>query len=63
MSGQPIEKANYNDDWVIKKEVARIIVSKYPELKVYLSQDRAYKEHYFQNMLDAIALGMMAYER
>jgi len=24
-----------------KKEVARIIVSKYPELKVYLIQDRA----------------------
>jgi Holliday junction resolvasome RuvABC endonuclease subunit len=27
-----------------KKEVARVIVSKYPELKVYLTQDRAWKE-------------------
>jgi len=35
-------------------------VSKYPELKVYLSQDRAWKDHYHQNMFDAIALGLMA---
>jgi len=42
-----------------KKEVARVIVSKYPELKVYLTQDRAWKEEYHQNMFDAVALGMM----
>jgi len=38
-----------------KKEVARVIVSKYPELKVYLTQDRAWKERYHQNMFDAVA--------
>jgi crossover junction endodeoxyribonuclease RuvC len=43
-----------------KKEIARVIVSKYPELKVYLTQDRAWKEEYHQNMFDAVALGMMA---
>ncbi len=43
-----------------KKEVARVIVSKYPELKVYLTQDRAWKEEYHQNMFDAVALGVMA---
>jgi Holliday junction resolvasome RuvABC endonuclease subunit len=42
-----------------KKEVARVIVSKYPELKVYLTQDRAWKELYHQNMFDAVALAMM----
>lgn len=42
-----------------KEEMARIIVSKYPELKVYLTQDRAWKERYHQNMFDAVALGMM----
>ena len=42
-----------------KKEVARVIVSKYPELKVFLTQDRAWKEEYHQNMFDAVALGMM----
>lgn len=43
-----------------KKEVARVVVAKYPELKVYLTQDRAWKEKYHQNMFDAVALGMMA---
>jgi len=42
-----------------KREVARVIVSKFPELKVYLTQDRAWKERYHQNMFDAVALGMM----
>jgi crossover junction endodeoxyribonuclease RuvC len=43
-----------------KKEVAKVVVSRYPELKVYLTQDRAWKERYHQNMFDAVALGMMA---
>ena len=42
-----------------KEEVARVIVSKYPELKVFLTQDRKWKERYHQNMFDAVALGMM----
>ena len=41
-----------------KKEVARV-VAKYPELKVYLTQDRVWKEEFHQNMFDAIGLGMM----
>jgi len=43
-----------------KKEAARVIVSKYPELKVYLTQDGAWKERYHQNMFDAVAFGIMA---
>jgi len=43
-----------------KDEVARVIVSKYPELKVFLTQDRAWKKLFHQNMFDAVALGMMA---
>jgi len=43
-----------------KEEVARVIVAKYSELKVYLTQDRAWKEKYHQNMFDAVALGMLA---
>ena len=42
-----------------KEEVARVIVSKYPELKVYLIQDRKWKERYHQNMFDAVALGVV----
>jgi crossover junction endodeoxyribonuclease RuvC len=43
-----------------KKALSEIIVSKMPELKVYLTQDRAWKERYHQNMFDAVALGLMA---
>ncbi len=42
-----------------KEEVARVIVSKYPELKVYINQDRKWKERYHQNMFDAVALGVV----
>ena len=44
-----------------KAELSRAVVSRYPELKVYLTQDRAWKERYHQNMFDAVALGMMAF--
>jgi len=42
-----------------KDEVARVIVSKFPELKVYLTQDRAWKKLFHQNMFDAVALAVM----
>jgi crossover junction endodeoxyribonuclease RuvC len=43
-----------------KAEVARVVISRFPELKVFLTQDRAWKERYHQNMFDAVALGMLA---
>ena len=43
-----------------KKELSEVIVSRYPELKVYLTQDRAWKERYHQNMFDAVGLGLVA---
>ncbi len=43
-----------------KEEVARVIVSRFPELKVFLTQDRKWKERYHQNMFDAVALGVIA---
>ncbi len=46
-----------------KEEVAKVIVSKYPELKVYINNDRKWKERYHQNMFDAVALGMVAEKR
>jgi len=41
-------------------EVARVVVAKYPWLKVYPTQDRPWNEKYHQNMFDAVAPGMMA---
>jgi crossover junction endodeoxyribonuclease RuvC len=58
-----VKKAICGNGRASKKEVARVIASKYPELKVYLTQDRAWKEEFHQNMFDAVALGMMASAR
>ena len=43
-----------------KMEVSRAVVLNYPELNVFLTQDRAWKERFHQNMFDAVALGIMA---
>ena len=42
-----------------KHEVARAVIGRYPELAVYLDQDRKWKELYHLNMFDAVALGMV----
>jgi crossover junction endodeoxyribonuclease RuvC len=46
-----------------KMEVAKIVIAQYPELKVYMTQDRKWKEKYHQNMFDAVALAIMANEK
>ena len=46
-----------------KLEVARVIIARYPELKVYMTQDRKWKEEYHQNMFDAVAIGVIAAEK
>jgi len=46
-----------------KMEVSRAVILKYPELNVFLTQDRAWKERFHQNMFDAVALGIMAGSR
>jgi hypothetical protein len=39
--------------------VVKVIVSKFPEFKVYVTQDRKWKERYQRNMFDAIALAFV----
>jgi len=55
-----IKKFICGNGWAKKKQVAQAILSRYPELKVYYTQDRAWKERFHQNMFDAVALGVMA---
>jgi len=57
-----VKKHVAKDGWANKKEVAKAVATKYPELKVYLSQDRGWKERYHQNMFDAVALAEIALE-
>lgn len=42
-----------------KEAVARVVVARFPQLKVYLDQDRQWKDRHHQNMFDAVALGLM----
>ena len=54
-----VKKIICGDGRASKEDLAKVIVSKYPELKVYLIQDRKWKERYHQNMFDAVALGVV----
>jgi Holliday junction resolvasome RuvABC endonuclease subunit len=40
-----------------KEETAKVLVTKYPELKPYLTSNRRWKEKFHRNMFDAVALG------
>ena len=46
------------DGWAGKAEVAKAIAAHFPQLRVYRGQDRKWKERYWQNMFDAIALAL-----
>jgi Holliday junction resolvasome RuvABC endonuclease subunit len=41
-----------------KAEVAIAVAHRFPPLRVYLTQDRRWKERFWQNMFDAIALAL-----
>ena len=41
-----------------KDDVARVMVLRFPELKPYLTSNRRWKERYYRNMFDAVALGI-----
>lgn len=41
-----------------KDEIAKVLVSRYRELKPYLTSDRKWKEKFHRNMFDAVALGL-----
>lgn len=53
-----IKKAVCGNGRATKREVAHVVVARYPELKVYLSEDRKWKEQFHANMFDAVALAL-----
>jgi len=53
-----VRKFVCKDGKATKKDVAQILSARYPELTIYLSQDRKWKEKYWLNMFDALALGL-----
>lgn len=55
-----VRRVVLGDGWAGKWRVASHVVSVYPELRVYLHRDRAWKDRYFQNLFDAIAIALFA---
>jgi crossover junction endodeoxyribonuclease RuvC len=55
---QTVRKALVGNGWATKKEMAVAIGHRFPSLRVYLTQDRKWKERYFLNMFDAVALAL-----
>ena len=58
-----VKKCICGDGRASKEEVARAVIARYPELKVYLTQDRKWKERYHQNMFDAIGLALVCSQK
>jgi len=54
-----IKRFTTGNGWADKKEVAKVVVSKFPELKVFLTQRTKSAERFHQNMFDAVALALM----
>jgi Holliday junction resolvasome RuvABC endonuclease subunit len=57
-SAKTARRTVVGNGWAAKPEVAKTIVGRFPELRVYRGQDRKWKDHHWQNMVDAIALGL-----
>lgn len=55
-----IKKTICSNGHASKEEVAKAVIAKFPELKVFLTQDRKWKERYHKNMFDAVAITLTA---
>jgi len=57
-SARTVRQTVVGDGWAGKREVAKTLATRFPQLRVHLTHDRKWKEHYWQNMFDAIALAL-----
>jgi Holliday junction resolvasome RuvABC endonuclease subunit len=55
---QTVRKALTGSGWATKRETAQVIAARYPALQLYLTQDKRWKERYWLNYFDAIALAL-----
>lgn len=55
---QTVRKHLVGNGKCTKKELAQALALTYPDLQVFVNQDRKWKERYFQNMFDAVGLGL-----
>ncbi|MCL4518125.1 MAG: crossover junction endodeoxyribonuclease RuvC, partial [Thaumarchaeota archaeon] len=60
LAANVVRKKICGNGWATKREVAQEICHRFPELVPYLSSDRRWKEEFYLNMFDAVALGLAA---
>jgi Holliday junction resolvasome RuvABC endonuclease subunit len=51
-----VRRSLLGNGWAGKKQIARHVVSAYPELRVYCGHRREWQDRYFGNLFDAVAL-------
>jgi len=56
-SAKAVRRTLLNNGWAGKPELVEPLVGRHPQLRVYRGQNRKWKERYWHNMFDAIALG------
>lgn len=56
-SAKAVRRTLLNNGWAGKPEVVEPLVGRHPQLRVYRGQNRRWKDRYWHNMFDAIALG------
>jgi len=57
-SARTVRGSVVGDGWAGKREVAESVAGKFPDLRVHLTHNRKWKERYWQNMFDAVALAL-----
>lgn len=57
-SAQTVRKHLVGNGKAEKIAVAKVVADRFPMLRIYLTQDRRWKELYFRNMFDAVALAI-----
>ena len=55
---QAPRKTLLGNGWAGKYDVAVAVAARYPTLRIHLKQHRAWKERYWHNLFDAVALGL-----
>lgn len=55
---QQVRKTVLGNGRGTKREAAAVVAARFPQLRLYLTQDRRWKEVYWQNMFDAVALAL-----
>lgn len=57
-AAQTVRKSVVGHGWATKREAAFAVSCRHPALRVHLTQDRRWKERYWLNLFDAVALAL-----